>query len=261
MKVFAVIGYTKSGKTTTIESIIKELRHRKYSVGSIKDIHFEEFHIDTVGTNTHRHKEAGSQLVTARGLNETDILYQRKLDIYEIATHYDYDYLILEGYREANVPKIVAAASLEDLDDDLSDSTFAISGRIAAELDAYCGVPAINALENVSDLVDLIEIKTFELLPDFDQKCCGACGYSCKELCGLIVQGEKARSDCVLSMASIALTINGRKIDMVPFVQNLLRNAVIGVVSELDGYQKNARITVELGVDYRIPTARDANEA
>jgi molybdopterin-guanine dinucleotide biosynthesis protein B len=32
MKVFSVIGLSKSGKTTTIENIIKELRRRNYTV-------------------------------------------------------------------------------------------------------------------------------------------------------------------------------------------------------------------------------------
>ncbi|HCS10941.1 MAG TPA: molybdopterin-guanine dinucleotide biosynthesis protein, partial [Clostridiales bacterium] len=54
MKVFSVIGITKSGKTTTIENIIKELRKRNYTVGSVKEIHFEEFKMDVEGTNTHR---------------------------------------------------------------------------------------------------------------------------------------------------------------------------------------------------------------
>ena len=74
MKVFSVIGLTKSGKTTTIENIIKELRKRNYTVGSVKEIHFEKFKMDVDGTNTHRHKMAGSQLVTdvyKRQMHET----------------------------------------------------------------------------------------------------------------------------------------------------------------------------------------------
>ena len=47
MKLFSVIGITKSGKTTTIENIIRELRKRRYTVGSVKEIHFEAFAIDT----------------------------------------------------------------------------------------------------------------------------------------------------------------------------------------------------------------------
>ncbi|MFA7550797.1 MAG: molybdopterin-guanine dinucleotide biosynthesis protein MobB, partial [Sedimentibacter sp.] len=60
MKVFSVIGITKSGKTTTIENIIKELLKRNYTVGSVKEIHFEQFKMDPEGTNTFRHKTAGS---------------------------------------------------------------------------------------------------------------------------------------------------------------------------------------------------------
>ena len=41
MKVFSVIGLSKSGKTTTIENIIKELRRRNYTVGSVKEIHLK----------------------------------------------------------------------------------------------------------------------------------------------------------------------------------------------------------------------------
>ena len=37
-------------------------------MGSVKDIHFEAFAIDTPGTNTYRHRQAGAELVTARGL-------------------------------------------------------------------------------------------------------------------------------------------------------------------------------------------------
>ena len=36
---------------------------------------------------------AGSQLVTARGMYETDILFQEKLDMDEILKFYNHDYV------------------------------------------------------------------------------------------------------------------------------------------------------------------------
>lgn len=247
MKVFSVVGYTKSGKTTTIENIILELKKRNYSVGTVKDIHFEQFQIDTEGTNTHRHKIAGAELVTARGLYETDVLFQEKLDIYKIASFYDVDYLILEGVRDANVPKIVTADCIKDLEERMDYSTFLISGKIADEIDEHKGYQAISALQNIEKIVDKIEGKTFELLPDYDEKCCKACGYNCRELCSLILKGEKKRSDCIISQSNIQLQINGQEIKMVPFVQNILKNTVIGVISELDGYMTNGAITIDIG--------------
>src|SRR5690554_4343904 len=115
MKVFSVVGITESGKTTTIENIIKELRKRNYTVGSVKEIHFEQFKIDVEGSNTHRHKMAGSQLVTARGYYETDILFQNRLSMNEILNFYNHDYVILEGVRDTCAPKIVTAHDVEGI--------------------------------------------------------------------------------------------------------------------------------------------------
>lgn len=247
MRVFSVAGYTKSGKTTTIEKVIEELRKRNYTVGSVKDIHYEDFRIDTEGTNTDRHKKAGSQLVTARGLYETDVLFQEKLDVYKIASFYDVDYLILEGVREANVPMILTADCIEDLDERYDGRAFMVSGKIADEIDVYKSIPAISALQDLGGLVDRIEAMTFELLPDFDPKCCSACGMTCRDLCTKIVAGEKQRSDCIISNQNISLKVDDKEIPMVPFVQNILRNAVMGVVSELDGGDGNSKIEITLG--------------
>ncbi len=246
MKVFSVVGYTKSGKTTTIEHIIRELRKRNYSVGSVKDIHYEKFAIDTEGTNTHKHKMAGAQLVTARGLFETDILFQEKLDIYKIASFYDFDYLVLEGVREANVPIILTADNIDDLDERYDERVFMVSGKISDNINTYRNLPAISALQDINAIVDKIEDITFPMLPDYDPKCCMACGYSCRELCTKIIKGEKKYEDCLINNANVTLKIGGKQISMVPFVQTILKNTVLGVVSELEGYSGNAKIELEI---------------
>ncbi|CCQ97561.1 Molybdopterin-guanine dinucleotide biosynthesis protein [[Clostridium] ultunense Esp] len=213
MKVFSVVGITESGKTTTIENIIKELRKRKYSVGSVKEIHFEQFAIDTEGSNTYRHKEAGSQLVTARGYYETDILFQERLSMDEILKFYNHDFVILEGVTDANVPKIITAHNEKEILERLDDMVFAISGKLSNTLEEFEGLPVINAMDNAERLVDLIEEKVFDKL-------------SVK--------------------SKVKLQIDGKDIDMVPFVQNILFNAVLGVVKELEGYEKGKEIVVRI---------------
>lgn len=251
MKAVSVVGYTKSGKTTTIETIIRELRKRNYRVGSIKDIHYEGFQIDTDGTNTDRHRKAGAELVTARGLHETDVLFSERLDLYAMARFYDVDYLIVEGIREANTPIILTADKVEDLDERWSDHVFMVSGKIADTIDAYRGVPAISVLEDPTALVDRVEEIAFELLPDFPANCCTACGGTCRELCAAILKGERKREDCVLDQAQVRLSVNDQVVPMVPFVQNILRNALLGVVKELDGFQEDAKIKVEIGPSWQ----------
>ena len=246
MKVFSVVGITQSGKTTTIESIIEELKRRRYSVGSVKDIHFEAFAIDTEGTNTHRHWQAGSELVTARGLYETDVLHKRQLTVTEILDFYDQDFVVLEGVEDFFAPRIVTAHTVEEIDERLDERVFAISGRIAAQRKAYRGLPVINALEDREALVDLIEEKVFPALPNLPVQCCGACGLSCEQMTASILRGERKRSDCVIEGGGVELYVGSKKIDMVPFVQALLRNAVEGVARELDGYRQNVPLEVKI---------------
>lgn len=246
MKVFSVVGITQTGKTTTIENIIKELRRRRYSVGSVKEIHFEQFAIDTEGTNTYRHREAGSQLITARGYHETDILFPGKLNIDEILRFYDHDFVVLEGVDDANVPKIISAHNEEEVSERLDDLVFAISGKISNTMDEYKGIPVINSIENVERLVDLIEEKVYDKLPDFPEECCNKCGYSCSQLGTMILRGKAQREDCVLKKSKVNLQIDGKNIDMVPFVQNILSNAVLGVVKELEGYREGKEISINI---------------
>ena len=247
MKVFTVFGITQSGKTTTIENIIKELKKRQFSVGSVKDIHFESFTIETKGTNTDRHHKAGSDLVTARGLYETDILFKKRLSIDDILKFYNHDFVVLEGVRDCIVPKIITAHDIKEIDGRLDEGVFAISGRVANEIKEYKGLPVINAIKNIKKLVDLIEEKVYEKLPNFPIECCNECGYGCDELGGQILKGEATREDCVIKQEDITLIVDGKEIDIVPFVQKILLNAVMGVVGELEGCKKSKRVVVKIG--------------
>lgn len=244
MKVFSVVGVHHSGKTTIIENVIRELRNRGYSVGSVKEIHYEKFAMDTEGTNTYRHRMAGSQLVTARGMYETDILFQGKLSIDDILKFYNHDYVVLEGVMDANVPRIISAHTEEEVLERLDDLTFAISGRISNSLRKFKELPVINPMEDIKLLVDLIEHKVYERLPDFDRDCCGYCGLSCRELGAKILKGQAERKDCVLDRANIKFQIGDKDIKMVPFVQNILTNTVLGVVKELKGYEEGKEIRI-----------------
>lgn len=158
MKVFSIIGISKSGKTTTAEAVIAELRRRNYTVGSVKDIHFEGFAMDQEGTNTHRHKMAGAELVTARGLYETDVMFQSRMPLVEILKFYDQDFVVLEGAHDFKGPGIISAHTEQEIDERRRDTVFAIVGQISNRLTEYKGLPVINAMTDASKLVDLIEM-------------------------------------------------------------------------------------------------------
>jgi len=247
MKAFSVIGITKTGKTTTIENIIRGLKKRNYSVGSIKEIHFDSFAIDNPGTNTDLHRQAGSELVTARGYHETDIMFPSKLTIEDILRYYDQDYVIMEGVKDYNIPKIACADKEDELEKVFDRSVFAISGKIGAKLNEFKGTVAIDPISEAERLVDLIEEKVFDILPDFPITCCRGCGFGCRELCCRILEGKSKRGDCIISDSNIKLAIDGREIDMVPFVQDILKGTLEGVIKNLEGYRKGKTIEIKIG--------------
>ncbi|MCL2817836.1 MAG: molybdopterin-guanine dinucleotide biosynthesis protein B [Clostridiales bacterium] len=163
MKVFAIFGVSGSGKTTTAENVIRELVSRGYSVGSVKDIHFESFAIDTPGSNTHRHKMAGSSLVIARGPYETDVLIPERLPLAEILKFFNHDFVVVEGCNEEPLPKILAARSLAEIEERLDEWVFAISGQFSNENRQCQGLPVINAVSDAALLVDLVEKRALKL--------------------------------------------------------------------------------------------------
>jgi len=91
-----------------------------------------------------------------------------------------------------------------------------------------------------------VEERAFEPLPSFDPECCSACGYSCRELAGLVARQKAKREECVLRSQEVELYVDGKAVPMVPFVQRILRNAVLGVAQELRGFRAGSSIEIRM---------------
>ncbi|MFQ5815314.1 MAG: molybdopterin-guanine dinucleotide biosynthesis protein B [Candidatus Hydrothermarchaeaceae archaeon] len=118
MRVLAVIGTGReSGKTTTVESLIKEFIKRGYSVGAIKQIHEYDFSIDTPHKDTWRLTKAGAKVVVAAAPQEISLIKRVEKDrfqeSFELLKVEGLDLVVVEGNPLRDVPKILATRDPE----------------------------------------------------------------------------------------------------------------------------------------------------
>ncbi len=111
MQAIAVVGTKKSGKTTTIENLTRELTKRGYKVAVIKHIN-EDFTIDTPGKDTWRYQQAGAKTIIATGPNQTVIIEKTTTSLATLLKKCeDNDITFIEGFKKTvaqnqNIPKI-----------------------------------------------------------------------------------------------------------------------------------------------------------
>jgi molybdopterin-guanine dinucleotide biosynthesis adapter protein len=108
--IVAVVGKKKSGKTTLVERLVAELVRRGRRVGTIK--HGHDFDLDTEGTDSWRHRAAGSARTVLAGPDGYAVVGTwpggRALGPRELAARHldDLDVVIVEGFKAEDVPKI-----------------------------------------------------------------------------------------------------------------------------------------------------------
>lgn len=113
--IFQVVGYKNTGKTTMVCRLTEKLKLAAWSVATIKhDAH--DFQMDTPGTDSWRHQQAGADVTAIVSASRTAILKQSPDSLDElIAAMKDVDIIILEGFKQAIFPKLILLRSENDL--------------------------------------------------------------------------------------------------------------------------------------------------
>ncbi|MEN9328905.1 MAG: hypothetical protein RLZZ484_93 [Pseudomonadota bacterium] len=111
MKVVGFAGYSGAGKTTLVERLVLELRHRGLRVSVVKHAH-HSFDVDQPGKDSYRHREAGAfEVVVAsnrRLVLQRQFEQEADLSVHHlIAELYDgVDWVLVEGFKESDVLKV-----------------------------------------------------------------------------------------------------------------------------------------------------------
>ena len=102
-------GESKTGKTSLIVKIIKELNKEGYKIAAIK-ITDKKMGMDTKGKDTWNYNKAGSKLTILSSPIETDFVIKRNMDIEgilkQINNFDNYDFVFIEGIHDEKTKKI-----------------------------------------------------------------------------------------------------------------------------------------------------------
>ncbi len=170
MLLVAVIGSKKSGKTTTIEALVKGLTKRGHRVATVKHVSEKGFTLDTEGKDTWRHAQAGAKTIVVVAPKELGIIRKvdtTKLSLQDILKNCqdNTDVIILEGFRglvehQPTVPKIVAIKAFEEAVEASKrfQTILAFTGP-AALTAKKLGIPTVDVVRDPEKLVEIVERK------------------------------------------------------------------------------------------------------
>ena len=215
MLTIAVVGAKRSGKTTTIEVLTEGLVKIGYNVAAIKHVHEENFTIDQKKKDTWRYAHAGAQIMISVAPKEVATI--RKVD----TTNYrlgeivkecvnEVDVVFLEGFKELIgnnpiVPKIVTVKTIDETSEAPKryNPIMAFSGPAPAENNTL-GIPHIEIRAKPEKLVNLVSER---IEPSIDNN--------------------------AKPKGKIMIQVNDRLLPLNAFVQDILKNTVLAMVSAL----------------------------
>jgi len=168
-QVIAIVGTKKSGKTTTIENLIREFTKRGYKVAAIKHVPEPDHTIDTSGKDTWRYAQAGARTVVSAAFGEIATIEKVPLETVKLSDLVKKckgnDLVFIEGLKKKvakrkNIPKIVVAKSMDEVVNavEIYKPILAFSGSYSTK-NLKFESPYANSLENPEQLADIIETK------------------------------------------------------------------------------------------------------
>lgn len=211
--VLSIVGKSKVGKTTFLEKLIPEIKHRGYRVGTLKHDAHDHFEIDHVGKDTWRHRKAGAQTVAISSPSRFALTKatETELDIDTITAIYfsDEDLVLTEGYKGGNKAKIEICRKELQSEPLCSkeDRLLAVVSDFSVSVD----VPHFG-LEDISGIADFIEDR-------FLRK---------------------------TAAPRVVLRLDGKKLPMKSFVQEFVMGGIIGMISTLRGFENPTQVDISI---------------
>ena len=109
MRVYGVIGWKNSGKTSLMERLVAEISGRGFTVSTVKHVH-HAVDLDHPGKDTFRHRQAGAREVVLASADRFALMVEHRGAEPELTTVLarlaPVDLVLVEGYKRDTHPKI-----------------------------------------------------------------------------------------------------------------------------------------------------------
>ncbi len=158
-RIFGVIGWKNSGKTTLMARLLEEFSRRGYVVSAIKHAH-QSFDIDHPGSDSYQFREAGARQVALVSPRRWALMHElrdeEKPEFEEILTYIGpCDLVLVEGFKGGPFPKIEARSKRSLTQQPLSDDDPQIIA-IASEGEIDTGALPGFDIDDVAGIADFI---------------------------------------------------------------------------------------------------------
>lgn len=204
-----VVGYSNSGKTTLAEKLIAEITSRGYRVATVK-FTSHKFDPDTEGKDTWHHTKAGSVAAALVTPEKTAMFIPGRPTLDELV--YEHitlaDIIIVEGGKEERGSKIWVLGSPDEKIDCPADELIAV----AADFTVESAAPVFKR-DDAAAMADLIQNTFLKLV----------------------------------SRSEVRVWLDGKFLDLKPFVKAFIGQTIKGMLSSLKGGKKGEKIHVKIG--------------
>jgi len=195
---FSMVGRSETGKTTLITNLVAELKRRGFSVGVVKHCP-RGFQLDMEGKDSWKFKEAGADAVLLLSPERLGLVKERRgqPSLTQLVEKFfaDADLVLTEG-----CPDGAEGRKIEVLRSAVSRELLHAPDDLAAvvsDFQAELNLPRFQH-DDVQGLADFME--------------------------GFMKDSEERK---------VELRVNGREVNLNPFVQTIFQNTVLGLVSSL----------------------------
>lgn len=210
--VVAISGSSGSGKTTLLVKVVAELVKRGWRVGTVKhDAH--GFEIDRAGKDSWRHKLAGASTVALSSPERLAVIMDTPKEwpperiISTLLT--DVDVAVCEGFKTSSLPKIEVVRKANGKSPVCKRDSSLLAYATDMKIRGKIQSFGLDDARKIADFIEERIIKTHHA-------------------------------------PGVSLIADGEVVELKPFIENLIRDGIVGMVRSLKGCFEAAEIEIRI---------------